>query len=154
MSSETVEGFWAAFCSASASVDPETPYQVWHFGNTREMARELADLVLSGRKTATASSSSMNELRPEGAPRRDGYSVVTDFGGDPICVIKTLEIRQIRFNDVDAVFAAREGEGDLSLEYWRRVHRDYFMKEAREHGFSFDDTSLICCERFTLLFPR
>jgi len=154
MSSETVEAFWAAFCSANASVDQETPYQVWYFGNTHEMARELADLVLSGRKTATASSSNMNELQPEGAPRPDGYSVVTDFDGDPICVIKTSEIRQIRFNDVDAEFAADEGEGDLSLEFWRRVHRDYFAKEAKEHGFAFDDTSLICCERFTLLFPR
>jgi uncharacterized protein YhfF len=68
-------------------------------------------------------------------------------------VIKTSEIRHIRFDGVDAVFAAEEGEGDLSLEYWRRVHRDYFAKEAEQHGFAFDDTSLICCERFTLLFP-
>jgi uncharacterized protein YhfF len=153
MRSESVERFWATFCSAVTTVDPGTPYQVWHFGNSREMARELVDLVLSGRKTATASSSNMNALQPEDAPRPDGYSVVTDFDGDPRCVIKTSEIRHVRFDEVDAVFASEEGEGDLSLEYWRRVHRDYFAKEAEQHGFAFDDTSLICCERFTLLFP-
>ncbi len=154
MRSERVERFWAEFCSSSKEIDPATPYQVWHFGNTREMARELADLVLSGRKTATASSANMNELHPEDEPRPHGYSVVTDFDGEPMCVIQTSEIRHLPFDDVDAEFAADEGEGDLSLEYWRRVHRDYFAEEAKRHDFAFDERSLICCERFTLLFPR
>jgi len=154
MRSVSVERFWDEFCSVGAIVDRATPYQVWHFGNTREMARELAELVLSGRKTATASSSDMNALHPEAAPRPDGYSVVTDFDGDPLCVIQTSEIRHLPFDEVDAGFAADEGEGDLSLEYWRRVHREYFAEEAERHGFVFNERSIICCERFTLLFPR
>ena len=47
---------------------------------------------------------------------------------------------------------ADEGEGDLSLEYWRRVHRNYFEKESVQLGFEFDENSLICCERFKLLY--
>jgi uncharacterized protein YhfF len=154
MRSDTVEQFWHRFCSGKASVDAGTPYQVWHFGNTQEMAGELVGLVLSGRKTATASSLMMNEREPENAPRPDGYSVVTDFDGEPVCVIQTAEIRHVQFDEVDARFAAEEGEGDLSLEYWRRVHRDYFTAEAARYGFKFDERSIICCERFRLLFPR
>ena len=153
MRSEAAERFWARFCEDSA-LDPATPYQVWHFGNTSEMALELADLVLSGKKTATAASVAMNELRPEDAPVPDGYSVITDFEGTPLCVIKTAEIRNVPFDEVDAAFAADEGEGDLSLEHWRRVHWDYFTTEARERGFAFDERSMVCCERFKLLFPR
>lgn len=154
MRAETVEEFWNRFCSAHPLVDRETSYQVWYFGNTREMASELVQLVLAGKKTATASSLSMNELEPENAPRPDGYSVVTDFDGDPQCVIQTTEIRPVSFMEVDAQFAADEGEGDLTLEWWQRVHWDYFTAEARQHGFDFDDRSTICCERFRLLFPR
>ena len=154
MTSDVVRRFWEEFRSREPSVEPSTPFQVWHFGNTREMASELADLVIAGTKTATASSLDMNKLQPENAPIPDGYSVVTDFDGDPLCVIRTKEIRHIPFDEVDAQFAADEGEGDLSIAYWRRVHWDYFVKEATEHGFEFNERSMICCERFELLFPR
>jgi uncharacterized protein YhfF len=152
MSSESPADLWAKFCSANPAVYRDQPYQVWHFGNTREMATELVDLVLAGRKTATASSLAMNQLEPESAPKPDGYSVVTDYDGKPVCVVRTVEIRHVPFDEVDAVFAAEEGEGDLSLEYWRRVHLDYFTKEAEQHGFEFDQKSIVCCERFELLF--
>jgi uncharacterized protein YhfF len=154
MSSESIDRFWAGFCAIEPSVDARTPYQVWYFGNTVEMAKDLANLVLSGRKTATASSAKMNELEPVNAPHLDGYSVVTDFLGEPLCVIQTVEVRQIPFDLVDAEFAADEGEGDLSLDHWRRVHWDYFTREAEKNGFEFDADSIVCCERFRLLFPR
>ncbi len=154
MRSEAVDRFWERFRSVEPSVTANTPFQIWHFGNTREMAEELVALVLSGKKKATASSRKMNEIEPATAPVPEGYSVVTDFDGDPRCVIRTSEIRLLPFADVDAVFAAHEGEGDLSLDHWRRVHWDYFTREADRHGFTFGERSIVCCERFRLLFPR
>ena len=154
MSVESARQFWARFCAFDASVHAQTPYQVWYFGNTAEMALELAGLVLAGTKTATASSAMMNELEPENAPQLDGYSVVTDFVGEPLCVVKTVEVRHVPFDLVDAEFAADEGEGDLSLDHWRRVHWDYFTREGKKNGFEFDTNSIVCCERFRLLFPR
>lgn len=152
--SRTPHDLWLEFCAVDTTIDPATPYQVWHFGNTPEMATALADLVLCGKKTATASSDEMNRIQPENTPGPDGFSVVTDFDKNPICVIRTVEIRNLPFLEVDAEFAADEGEGDLSLEYWRRVHQDYFTREAAQYGFNFDEHSSICCERFELLFPR
>lgn len=145
---------WASFCHSQNLVDIDEPYQVWYFGNSREMARELVNLVLAGRKTATASLAKTNEVEPENAPVLNGYSVVTDFDGEPVCVLQTTEIEHRRFNDVDAEFAAAEGEGDLSLEYWRRVHREYFEGEAEKHGFDFHDEAVVCCERFKVLYRR
>ena len=151
--SPKVKEFWQKFC-ASGDINPETPYQVWYFGNTSEMARELAELVLQGKKTATASLVEFNKLHPEIAPFEGCYNVVTDFEGNPQCVIQTTEIRHLPFTEVDAQFAFDEGEGDQSLEYWRDVHRAYFTKEAAENGLEFNEKSLICCERFRLLFPK
>ena len=150
---EGVKQFWLRFCAADPLVQPDTPFQSWYFGNTPDMATELAALVREGKKTATASSVRMNELEPGNAPVPGGYSVVTDFDGAPICVIQTAEIQHLPFEEVDEAFAAEEGEGDLSLEYWRQVHWDYFTREAGENGFDFDARSLVCCERFRLLFP-
>lgn len=146
---EGVNEYWANFCR-TRGVDIGTPYQVWYFGNSAEMALELAELVMLGKKTATASLAKTNELEPENAPVVDGYSVVTTFDGDPLCIIQTTGIRYLAFGDVDPEFAADEGEGDLSLEYWRRVHHDYFEKESARLGFEFDENSIVCCERFVL----
>lgn len=148
-----VEAMWRAFCAETA-VNVDTPYQSWYFSDSPETAAELASLVLSGKKRATASSAAMNEIDHDKAPIPDGYSVVTDFDGHPIFVIKTTEIRHLPFNQVDAEFASDEGEGDQSLENWRDVHWRYFSREAIEHGFRFDENSAICCERFELLFPK
>lgn len=116
------------------------------------MARELADLVVARRKTATASLKAFNDLYPEMRPVYGGWSVVTDFAGEPVCIIKTVELREVPFREVDAEFAADEGEGDLSLDYWRRMHWDYFTREAAANGLLFNEDSIICCERFKLPF--
>ncbi len=57
-----------------------------------------------------------------------------------------------RFCDVGREHAYNEGEGDRSLEYWRKVHRDFFKRELEEHGLSFDENMLVVCETFVLEF--
>jgi uncharacterized protein YhfF len=148
----TVSGFWERFCKGSGT-DRNAQYQTWYFGNSPAMALELAELVIAGKKTATASLAAVNEVKPHEAPVLGGISVVTDFYGAPMCVICTTKIEPVPFNDVGAGFAALEGEGDLSLDYWRRVHREYFLKETAGLGLEFSESSLVCCEQFELLFP-
>ncbi len=149
-----IEDYWRAFLASDPDAAADIPFQVWYFGNTEEMARELGGLVLAGKKTATASLRDTNLLQPEKAPVDGGYSVVTDFVGEPICVIQTAEIRHMPFHEVDAQFAFDEGEDDRTLESWRRGHMEYFTREAAELGFNFDERSIVCCERFRLLFPK
>ena len=151
--SESIKTFWQNFCETD-KINPETPFQVWFFGNSSEMAKELAELVISGKKIATASLFAVNEMKPEIAPIADGYSVITDFEGNPLCVIQTTEIRHLPFTEVDAKFAFDEGEGDQTLENWRNGHWRYFTKEAAELNIEFNEKSLVCCERFRLLFPK
>jgi len=153
MMNTDVQKYWDEFLIINPNVPKDTPYQVWYFGNTDEMALELAKLVIEGKKFATGSLVAVNEVKPEEAPIADGYSVVTDFHGVPMCVIQTVEIRHLPYEEVDAQFASDEGEGDQSLEYWRDVHWRYFTREAAELGIEFNEQSLVCCERFRLLFP-
>jgi uncharacterized protein YhfF len=154
MTKSRADEYWDAFLAANPQIGRDTPYQVWYFGNTMEMAKELAELVITGKKTATASLAKMNELEPDKAPVDNGYSVATDFEGVPMCIIQTTEIHHLPFNEVDANFAFDEGEGDQSLDYWRSVHWDYFAREAAANGFDFNENSIVCCERFRLLFPK
>ena len=153
MKNESVKNFWEDFCETE-KLNSETPYQVWYFGNTSEMARELAELVLRGEKRATATLLESADLHPESAPVADGYSVVTDFENNPMCVIQSTEIRHLPFDGVDAEFAFDEGEGDKTLRYWREVHHEFFTRDAAENGIEFSEKSIVVCERFRLLYPQ
>ncbi len=148
-----VETFWNEFCEISGT-NPEIYYQTWYFGNTSEMARNLAELVLRGDKRGTATLLESAKLSPESAPILDVHSVVTDFEGSPMCVIQATEIQNVPFNEVTSEFAFEEGEGDKTLEYWRRVHHDFFTKDAAENNLEFHEKSIVVCEKFKLLFPK
>lgn len=148
-----IRKFWNEFLVTRPEIRPGTEYQSWYFGNTGEMAEALAELVLTRQKTATSSSVDADALEPNKAAVPDGFSVVTDFAGTPLCIIRTTELKHIPFDMVDAGFAFDEGEGDRTLENWRQTHWRYFTREAELHGFEFTEKSLICCERFKLHFP-
>lgn len=147
--SKAIEDFWKEFCRKNSDVDPESPYDVWYFGDSRE----LCELVLKGVKKATASLVWEYEDKPDQAPKLNDYSVVTDFDGNPKCVLQTTEIRVLPFNEVDADFAADEGEGDMSLESWREGHWTYFSRKCVELGKELSLTMPVICERFRMIYP-
>jgi uncharacterized protein YhfF len=86
------------------------------FGSSPAMAERLAALVVAGRKTATVGSVS---AAPEAESRPGMRWIVEVAPGRGVCIIETLEVTQRRFCDMDAAFAAEEGERDLSLAWWR-----------------------------------
>ena len=146
--------FWKNFCTENTEFDEGAEFQVWYFGNSSAMAEQLVELVLQGKKTATASLQNVNIVMPQNAPILNGLSVVTTFEDEPRCIIRTAEVNLVPFNEVSASFAFNEGEGDQSLEYWQQVHHKYFTKESKELGVEFNERSLVCCERFEVLYPK
>jgi uncharacterized protein YhfF len=53
---------------------------------------------------------------------------------------------------VDKDFAREEGEGDLSLQYWREAHRRFFSRSLPKIGRAFSEDMLLVCERFRLIY--
>ena len=122
--------FWRAACRAVPDLAEDADYQVWHFGDSERLARELAELVLHGPKRATAGLVWDAEADPTMMPVLGGYSLVTDHAGAPLLIIRTTHVDIRPYRDVDADFAAAEGEGDGSLGFWRAVHWDYFSRRC------------------------
>jgi uncharacterized protein YhfF len=150
--SDSIQKFWREFCAENSKINLDGPYEVWFFHHNRESSKKLAQLVLSGRKRATASLMEKSDTGDGGIV--GGYSVVTDFDGYPQCVIQTTEVNRLPFSEVDAKFAFDEGEGDQTLEYWRAAHRKFFTECCRDLGIEFNESMLICCKRFKVLFSK
>lgn len=101
----------------------------WSFGDSPELADELAALVVAGKKTGTCGSfASYQKEEPRLTPGT--YHIVLNGSGEAVCVIRTLAIRLIRFNEMSPALAALEGEGDLSLAYWQSAHQAFFEREG------------------------
>ncbi|MCM7367535.1 ASCH domain-containing protein, partial [Enterobacter ludwigii] len=66
----------------------------------------------------------------EPAPKIGSYNIILDGQSIPVCVIRLVSMRLVRFCDVTEEFARKEGEGDLSLEYWQKEHQRFFTREG------------------------
>ena len=105
--------------------------------------------MLHGPKRATTDLFDLLEQEGEPLPAVGSHSVVLDSRGEPVCVILTTSVEVRRFGDVDEEYAWTEGEGDRSLDYWRRAHSGYWASI----GESVDDDTKVVLERFTKIWP-
>ncbi|MBQ6076695.1 MAG: ASCH domain-containing protein [Clostridia bacterium] len=58
----------------------------------------------------------------------------------------------IAFNQVSPEHAYKEGEGDRSLEYWRKVHIDFLTRELARINKTFTENAQVVCEEFELVY--
>lgn len=139
---------WEKYCK-SCNVDINTPYDSWQFGGR---SNSLGRLVSKGIKTATSSGYDFYEIDKEELPAVGNYSIILDSKNNAICIIKTTKVYVKKFIDVEKEHAYKEGEGDLSLKYWRKVHEKFFIEECKEYGLEFNEDFKVVCEEFECVF--
>lgn len=114
---------------------------------------ELAQLVLSGTKTATASAYDLYQLENEPLPKVGTFDVVLNSRDEAVCIIEITKVSIVPFKDVSADHAFKEGEGDKSLAWWRQVHRDLFTQCLEECQLTFREDSKVLLEEFKVVYP-
>lgn len=146
----TPEALWQLFCEKE-SLPVETRFEAWQFGGAPDY---LVALVMQKIKTATASGYDLYFLpgEAEELPRIGEYSVIEDSVGQAVCVIRTIKTTVVPFDEVGSEQAYKEGEGDRSLMYWRKVHEEFFKEDFAGCGVKFDLKSKILCEEFELVY--
>ena len=143
----THQELWAAYRAVNPAAGDD--YEAWAYGADPDT---LAELTRAGVKTATASAGPLYELEGEPLPETGEHSVILDSRDEAVCVIRTTRVYTVPFNQVSAEHAFREGEGDRSLAYWRRVHEDFFRAELAEVGLEFSPTMPVVCEEFEVVY--
>ncbi|QFG69820.1 ASCH domain-containing protein [Ornithinimicrobium pratense] len=158
-------------------VNDTVPPPAWSFGDDPHQADRLLDLVLTGKKTATASAlrdyeDEARELAREqdalhgpaegdllvdtdldlALPEPGLLSILLDGSGRPRALIRITDVQIVRFGDVSAEHARREGEGDGSLAHWRRVHQEFFHRSSTT-GEPVDEDTMVVLEQFEVLVP-
>ncbi|GGY47891.1 RNA-binding protein [Bacterioplanes sanyensis] len=124
-----------------------------HFCADEYNANECARLINIGQKTATCSLKAAYEIEHEPLPAVGRLTLVLNWSQQPVCIIRTSKVTICPFNQVEPEFAAAEGEGDGSYEWWRDAHMKFFSQYAEEVGTEFNEDSELVLEHFDKVYP-
>ena len=151
---EDARRFWNAFIETlSENEKPHSPSVSAAYAGTVDITDELIALYLAGKKTA--GSSLVDDFRSSGdpLPKLGDFWIMLDRFGHPKCIAKTVQVEINKFKDVPDRIAAAEGEGDLSLNYWRNSHKKFFAPHLSSWGISNLDDAEVVTEHFEVVFP-
>jgi len=146
-----IENFWTEFLEKKHLEKSKKYIEAFHFELNEKLANELLQLVLDGQKRATASSLLGYEIEQNPFPKIGDYSIITDWEGDPKCVIETIDVVVIPYKDITFDICKREGEDD-TLESWRQGHERFFREEGRTLGYEFSEDMPVVFEDFKVVY--
>lgn len=101
----------------------------WSFATNND---KLISLVLKGQKRATS-----YLYKEEDIPVIGEESIIHFDNEKDACIVKTINYKILKFKDVKEEDAILEGEGDLSLDYWKKVHEEFFKNQKK--NFTIED---------------
>ena len=143
----TPQEMWNAYKQINPSIGDEI--DAWAFGVEADL---LADLVLKGEKTATASAYDLYAVDNDPLPQEGTFDVVLDSQDQAVCIVEVTKVSVQPFHQVSADHAYKEGEGDRSLAYWRAIHEEFFTEEFEETEIEFNGQTRILCEEFKVVY--
>ena len=146
-----IREYWQVFKRKHPEYSQSEYKEIYKFCDNEKDANECADLVVRGIKCATAASKWWHDYNEVPLPKSGEINIVVDWDDKPVAVIQVTEVNIVPFNQVSEEFAFTEGEGDKSLEYWKRVHWGFYTREMEPYGVKPSDDMLIVCEEFKLL---
>ncbi len=146
----TIQDFWDKFKN-KFEIGNDIEYEAWQFGDSPDL---LAQLVYNGIKTATCSLYCLYEIEGEKLPCKGEYSIILNSNNEPICIIRTTRVYITPFNKITYQHAYKEGEGDRSYEYWKKVHINFFTKELLNINKKFTEDMNVVCEEFEVVYKN
>jgi uncharacterized protein YhfF len=130
---------------------PQGPVRVDRYGDSDELSTDLLDLIKSGRKRAGTGLLWAYEHDGEAIAQTGDIEIVVDHRNQPALITRIVRSEVVAFIEVGAEYAAIEGEGDGSLEYWRKGHWNFFSRECRRIGREPTETMPVICNVFEVL---
>lgn len=125
--------------------------RIGSYGDSEQSNAILISLIKAKVKHATCSLLWSWDFDGEHLPQEGDIEIVLDFCNCPVLLLRTTKVELVPFSEVTSEFAAAEGEGDLSLDYWRAEHWKFFGRECQRIGRQPVASMPLVCETFDLM---
>ncbi|WP_194948995.1 ASCH domain-containing protein [Actinomyces trachealis] len=146
------ERYWRAYLAAAPAPPEQGCSVVVGAPGNDENADMLLELYLLGKKTAGSGLLEEYLAVGEPLPRIGDRWIALDSQGRPRCILRTVRVETHRFLDVPERIAVAEGEGDLTLDYWRSSHTRFFAPYLQDWGLSKIEDATVVTEFFELVY--
>lgn len=144
--------FWKRFQKEKPEYATVDKPQSYHFCDNEKDANECAELVVKGIKQATSSSVWWYDQNNQSFPKSGDLAIVTNWAGEPKAITKVKKVEIVSYRDITPEYAFIEGEGDRSLDYWKKVHWDYYSNEMKDFDDDPTEDMEIVCEYFETIW--
>jgi 5-formyltetrahydrofolate cyclo-ligase len=121
------------------------------FAGGRGITDSLIQLYLGGKKWAGSSIVQDFESAGDPLPRVGNYWIVLDSAERPRLLLKTVRVEIHAFEEITAEIARAEGEGDLSVEHWKKSHGEHYAPHLAGWGVSRLSDARVITEFFEIL---
>jgi uncharacterized protein YhfF len=146
----TVESLIAKLNARGITLPPG-PVHADGYGDSEALSKELLALIRSGRKRAGTGLLWGYEHDGDPVAKAGDIEIVLDHLQEPALVTKIVSSEVVPYCEVTAEYAAVEGEGDGSLEYWRKAHWAFFSRECKRIGREPTESMPVICNVFEVL---
>lgn len=113
---------------------------------------KLIALYRSKKKYAGSSLVKDYELSGDPLPKVGNYWIVLDQDKKPAIIVKTERTEINTFENVTKEIAIAEGEGDLSIEYWKKNHSEFWSPFLKDWGIGNINYAEVLTEFFVLVY--
>ncbi|MCQ2573974.1 MAG: ASCH domain-containing protein [Treponema sp.] len=148
---ESLDDFWARFLKENKLPDT-TPFggELTYANDEQDFASVLA-LILCGKKTAQFSALAGYHIDNEPLPHKSEYYVLNNWKGEPVAVIKTINVEILPFEEVTWEMAQKEG-ADEDLNGFRSRYTEFFREDSDITGYDFSPEMPVVFEEFEVIW--
>ncbi len=137
--------YWKNFQENNIEYENTSQPQSFYFCDNKKDADECAELVVKKIKQATSPSVQWFKKYNEPFPKVGDIAIVTNWEGNPKAIIRTTKVEIVKYKNITPEYARLEGEGDKTLEYWKKVHWIYYQNEMKKFNeFPTEDMEIVC----------
>lgn len=147
-----IENYWRRFRELNPEYAEVDQPRSFYFCDNKKDADECAELVANKIKQATSPSAWWFEKHHEKLPRVGDLAIITNWDEEPRAIVRTTGVELVEFRHITPEYAYIEGEGDRSLEYWKKVHWEYYANEMKAFGEYPTEHMEIVCEYFETIW--
>ncbi|MCL9805470.1 ASCH domain-containing protein [Flavobacterium amniphilum] len=144
--------YWKEFQLKNPEYKNMNEPQSFYFCDNKKEADECAELVMKKIKQATSPSAWWFEKNKEEIPKIGDIAIVTNWNKEPKAIIRTKKVEIVKFKNITPEYAFIEGEGNKTLEYWKKVHWAYYTNEMHKFSEKPNEEMKIVCEYFETIW--
>ncbi len=145
--------FWDDYLATLPSNSrPRKQFVEAAFAGRREGTDALIRLYRLGKKSAGSSLVKDFESAGDPLPKVGNYWIMLDSHERPQLLVKTIRTEINLFGDIPKAVARAEGEGDLSVSYWKKAHRDFYLSFLTKWGIADINKAKVITEHFEILY--